>query len=630
MGQEKDLNLLQVNQVVEPKGVCKEGAHFEDYEKLYSESLKDREAFWGKVAEELFWFQKWDKVWDGNFKGAKWFLNGKTNLCYNCLDRNLERGLRNKVALLYVNEDEEERKLTYGELHELVGRFASVLKKLGVKKGDRVIIYMPNTPEAAIAMLACARIGAIHSVVFAGFSKEALKVRIEDAKPKAVITATYTKRRGKKIDLLTTAREAVKDFPFVEHLIVWDRDGNVELNPEREREFYNLIEENKEVAPAEVIDSEDPLFILYTPGTTGNPKGVLHTTGGYMVGVYLTTKWDFNLKEDDIYWCTADVGWITGHSYIVYGPLLNGITSLMYEGAPNYPDPGIWWRIVERYKVNIFYTAPTAVRMFMRYGEEYPKKYDLSSLRVLGSVGEPINPEAWEWYYRVIGGEKCPIVDTWWQTETGMHMILTWPHTKAKPGYAGKPFFTIEADVVDKNGQPLPPNHVGYLVIKTPWPAMFRTVWKNPERYDKYWQIIEGYYCPEDLATKDEEGYIMILGRADDVLNVAGHRIGTAEVESALVEHPAVAEAAVIGKPDEVKGQRIKAFVVLKIGVEPSEELVKSIKQTVREVLGPIAVPDEVEFVEKLPKTRSGKIMRRLLRAKELGLEVGDLSTLED
>ncbi|NPB05258.1 MAG: acetate--CoA ligase [Aquificae bacterium] len=629
MGREKDANLLKVEKVVEPKPLCGDGARFDDYESLYAESLKSREKFWEKLASELHWFKRWERVWNGKFKGARWFEGGKTNVCYNCLDRNLKRGLRNKVAIIYANEREEERKLTYGELHELVGRLASGLKRLGVRKGDRVLIYMPNTPEAAAAMLACARIGAVHSVVFAGFSREALKVRIGDAEPKVVITATYTVRRGKKVDLLSTAREAVKDFPFVEKLVVWDRDGEEKLGP-AEVEFYDLVAENREVAPAEEMDAEDPLFILYTSGTTGKPKGVLHTTGGYMVGVYATTGWDFNLKDDDVYWCTADVGWITGHSYIVYGPLLNGITTVMYEGAPNYPDPGIWWRLVERYRVNVFYTAPTAVRLFMRYGEDYPRRYDLSSLRVIGSVGEPINPEAWEWYYRVIGGEKCPVVDTWWQTETGMHVILTWPHTKAKPGYAGRPFFTVEVDVVDKEGNPLPPNRVGYLVIKTPWPAMFRTVWKNPERYDRYWEVVKGYYCPEDLATKDEEGFIAILGRADDVLNVAGHRIGTAEVESALLEHPAVAEAAVIGKPDEIKGERIKAFVVLKVGYEPSEKLAEEIRRTVREVLGPIAVPEELEFVEKLPKTRSGKIMRRLLRARELGQEVGDLSTLED
>ncbi|RTZ70442.1 MAG: acetate--CoA ligase [Aquificaceae bacterium] len=630
MGKDKDLNLLKVDEVINPKEECKKRAHFESYEELYQKSLEDREGFWAKIADELHWFRKWDKVLEWKYPYAKWFVGGKTNICYNCLDRNIERGLRNKVAILYVNEREEERKITYGELYELVGRFAQALKGLGVKKGDRVLIYMPNTPEAVIAMLACARIGAIHSVVFAGFSRDALKTRIEDAQPKVVITATHTIRRGKEIDLLNTARSAVEDYPFVKYLVVWNRKGNVELK-ENEREFYQLIRKQREIAPAEVLDSEDPLFILYTSGTTGKPKGILHTVGGYMVGTYVTTKWDFNVDtQNDVYWCTADVGWITGHSYIVYGPLLNGMTTVLYEGAPNYPDPGIWWRIVERYRVNIFYTAPTAIRMFMRYGEEYPRKYDLSSLKVLGSVGEPINPEAWEWYYRVIGGERCPIVDTWWQTETGMHIILTWAHTKAKPGYAGRPFFTVEVDVVDKNGNPLPPNHVGLLVIKTPWPSMLRTVWGNPERYEKYWNIVPDYYCPEDLASKDEEGFITILGRADDVLNVAGHRIGTAEVESAIIEHPSVAESAVIGKPDEIKGQKIKAFVVLKLGVTPSEELKEEIRKTVREVLGPIAVPDEIEFVEKLPKTRSGKIMRRLLRAKELGLEVGDLSTLED
>jgi len=630
MGKDKDLNLFKLNEVILPKEECKKRAYFESYEELYRQSLEDKEGFWAKIASELHWFRKWDKVLEWKYPYAKWFVGGKTNLCYNCLDRNLEKGLRNKVALLYVNEREEERKITYGELYEHVGRFAQALRDLGVEKGDRVLIYMPNTPEAVIAMLACARIGAIHSVVFAGFSRDALKTRIEDAKPKVVITATHTIRRGKEIDLLNTARSAVEDYTFVKYLVVWNRKGNVELK-ENERGFYQLIKEQNRIAPAEVLDSEDPLFILYTSGTTGKPKGILHSVGGYMVGTYITTKWNFNVDtQNDVYWCTADVGWITGHSYIVYGPLLNGMTTILYEGAPNYPDPGIWWRLVQRYRVNIFYTAPTAIRMFMRYGEEYPKKYDLSSLKVLGSVGEPINPEAWEWYYRIIGGERCPIVDTWWQTETGMHILLTWAHTKAKPGYAGRPFFTVEVDVVDKNGNSLPPNHVGLLVIKAPWPSMLRNVWGNPERYEKYWNIVPGYYCPEDLASKDEEGFITILGRTDDVLNVAGHRIGTAEVESAIIEHPSVVESAVIGKPDDIKGQRIKAFVVLKLGVKPSGELKEEIRKTVREVLGPIAVPDEIEFVEKLPKTRSGKIMRRLLRAKELGMEVGDLSTLED
>jgi acetyl-CoA synthetase len=481
-------------------------------------------------------------------------------------------------------------------------------------------------------MLACARIGAIHSVVFAGFSEGALRTRIEDAKAKVLITATYTKRRGKKIDLLATAQRAIDGLSFVEKVVVWDRDGDV-LNGENPLlvSLDKLIKESSAVCEPEVMDAEDPLFILYTSGTTGKPKGVLHTTGGYMVETYYTTKIVFDAHEDDIYWCTADIGWITGHSYIVYGPLANGLTSLVVEGAPDYPNPGRWWSYVEKYRVNIFYTAPTAIRMFMRFGEEWPAKYDLSSLRILGSVGEPINPEAWEWYYKHIGRERCVIVDTWWQTETGAHMITTIPSYPAKPGKAGKPFFTIEPAVVDSQGNPLPPNTVGNLVIKSPWPSMLRTCWGDPERYEKYWTAIPGQvYFTGDLATYDEEGYIMILGRADDVLNVAGHRIGTMEVESALVDHPAVAEAAVIGKPHEIKGESIKAFVILKKGVEPSDRLKEEIKQHVRQVLGAIAVPDEIEFVEKLPKTRSGKIMRRVLKAQELGLPVGDISTLED
>ena len=512
-----------------------------------------------------------------------------------------------------------------------MNRIANALKSLGVKKGDRVSIYMPNTIEAIATMLACARIGAIHSVVFAGFSEGALRTRIEDAKAKVVVTASYTQRRGKKIDLLSVVERAIDGLDFVEHVIVWDRDGDaLEQKGELFKDFYELVKNASPECEPEVMDAEDPLFILYTSGTTGKPKGVLHTTGGYMVQTYYTAKIVFDLHEDDIYWCTADIGWITGHSYIVYGILQNGVTSLITEGAPDYPDPGRWWKYIEKYRVNIFYTAPTAIRMFMRYGEEWPAKYDLSSLRILGSVGEPINPEAWWWYYKHIGREKCAIVDTWWQTETGAHMITTIPSYPAKPGKAGKPFFTIEPEVVDKDGNKVPPNTVGFLVIKSPWPSMLRTCWGEPERYEKYWNTIKGVYFAGDLASYDEEGYIMILGRADDVINVAGHRIGTMEVESALVDHPAVAEAAVIGKPHEVKGESIKAFVVLKKGVEPSEKLVEELKLHVRNILGPIAVPDEIEFREKLPKTRSGKIMRRILKAEELGLDVGDVSTLEE
>ncbi|MCX8077005.1 MAG: acetate--CoA ligase, partial [Aquificaceae bacterium] len=602
-----------------------------DYESLYQESIKDREGFWAKVAEELHWFKKWDKVLEWNYPNAKWFVNAKTNITYNCLDRHVKNGRRNKVAYIFVDEDDREKKITYYELLELVNRIANGLKSLGVKKGDRVSIYMPNTIEAIACMLACARIGAIHSVVFAGFSEGALRLRIEDAKAKVVMTATYTKRRGKKIDLLATVQNAIDGLGFVEKVVVWDRDGDV-LNGSGGL-FVSLNEliknSSPECEPAQ-MDAEDPLFILYTSGTTGKPKGVLHTTGGYMVGTYFTTKINFDLHEEDVYWCTADIGWITGHSYIVYGPLACGATSVITEGAPDYPNPGRWWSYVERYRVNVFYTAPTAVRMFMRFGEQWPAMYDLSSLRILGSVGEPINPEAWQWYYKHIGREKCVIVDTWWQTETGMHMITTIPSYPSKPGKAGKPYFGVEVAVVDNKGKELPPNTVGNLVIKTPWPSMLRTCWGEPERYEKYWNTIPGYYLSGDLATYDEEGYVMILGRADDVLNVAGHRIGTMEVESAIVDHPAVAESAVIGKPHDIKGESIKAFVILKKGVEPSDHLKEEIKQHVRHILGAIAVPDEIEFVEKLPKTRSGKIMRRVLKAQELGLPVGDVSTLED
>lgn len=631
MIEERSEVLLKVEEKYIPPASVIESAWVKDYESLYKESIKDKEGFWDKVAQELHWFQRWDKVLEWNYPYAKWFVGGRTNITYNCLDVHVKGGRRNKLAYIWVDEENRERKVTYGELLELVSRIANGLKALGVKKGDRVSIYMPNTVEAVACILACARIGAIHSVVFAGFSEGALKLRIEDAKAKVVITASYTKRRGKKIDLLAAVQRAIDGLEFVEKVIVWDRDGDV-LNGENKRfvNLYHLVNSSSPSCEPEVMDSEDPLYILYTSGTTGKPKGVLHTTGGYMVGTYYTMKVVFDIKENDVYWCTADIGWVTGHSYIVYGPLAVGTTSVIAEGAPDHPDPGRWWGYVEKYRVNVFYTAPTAIRMFMRYGEEWPSKYDLSSLRILGSVGEPINPEAWLWYFKSIGREKCVIVDTWWQTETGMQMITTLPSYPAKPGKAGKPLFGIEAFVVDRNGNMLPPNTVGNLVIKTPWPAMLRTCWGEPERYEKYWNTIPGYYLTGDLASYDEDGYIMILGRADDVLNVAGHRIGTMEVESALVDHSAVAEAAVIGKPHQIKGESIKAFVILKRGIVPSDELKEDIKHHVRHVLGAIAVPDEVEFVEKLPKTRSGKIMRRVLKAQELGLPVGDISTLED
>ena len=621
--------LLKVDEKINPPAHILEEAHIKDYESIYQRSVKDPEGFWTEVAQDITWFKPFSKVLEWNFPYAKWFLDAKLNASYNCLDRHIEEGHRNKVAYIEVNEDLEEHKITYGELLELVNRLANGLKSLGLKKGDRVSIYMPNTVEAVASMLACARIGLIHQVVFAGFSEGALRTRVEDAGASAIITATYTKRRGKKVELLPTALEAIKGLDSIKHVICWDRD-NAGL-PEGVLSFYDIVKNQKPECEPEHMDSEDPLFILYTSGTTGKPKGVIHTTGGYMVNVHFTTKNVFALKPNDIYWCTADIGWITGHSYIVYGPLSVGVTSVIFEGAPDYKDPSTWWKIVEKYRVNKFYTAPTAVRLFMKYGEQWPEAHDLSSLKILGSVGEPINPEAWHWYYEHIGHENCAIVDTWWQTETGAHMITTLPGNPMKPGKAGKPLPGVEVAIVDKNGNPVPPNTVGYVVIKRPWPSMMRDCWGQTERYKKYWTEIPGnVYNADDLGSIDEEGYIMIVGRADDVLSVAGHRIGTMEVESAIVDHEAAAEAAVIGKPDPIKGERIKAFVILKQGYKPSEELKKSIQEHVKHVLGAIAYPEEIEFVDKLPKTRSGKIMRRVLKAKELGLDVGDVSTLED
>jgi len=621
--------LLKVEEKINPPAHILEEANIKDYESIYQRSVKDPEGFWTEAAQDITWFKPFSKVLEWNFPHAKWFLDAKLNASYNCLDRHIEEGHRNKVAYIGVNEDLEERKITYGELFELVNRFANGLKSLGLKKGDRVSIYMPNTVEAVASMLACARIGVIHQVVFAGFSEGALRTRVEDAGASAIITATYTKRRGKKVELLPTALAAIKGLDSIKHVICWDRD-NAGL-PEGVLSFYDIVKSQKPECEPEHMDSEDPLFILYTSGTTGKPKGVIHTTGGYLVNVHFTTKNVFALKPNDIYWCTADIGWITGHSYIAYGPLSVGVTSVIFEGAPDYKDPSTWWKIVEKYKVNKFYTAPTAVRLFMKYGEQWPEAHDLSSLKILGSVGEPINPEAWHWYYEHIGHKNCAIVDTWWQTETGAHIITTLPGNPMKPGKAGKPLPGIEVAIVDKNGNPVPPNTVGYVVIKNPWPSMMRNCWGQPERYKKYWTEIPGnVYNADDLGSIDEEGYIMIVGRADDVLSVAGHRIGTMEVESAIVDHEAVAEAAVIGKPDPIKGERIKAFVILKQGYTPSEELKKSIQDHVKHVLGAIAYPEEVEFVDKLPKTRSGKIMRRVLKAKELGLDIGDVSTLED
>jgi len=510
-------------------------------------------------------------------------------------------------------------------------RFANALKNLGVKKGDKVCLYMPFVPEHVVAILGCARIGAVHTIVYGGFGADALNSRIRDSKAKIVITADVSYRRGKAIMLKSIVDEAITNAPSVEKVIVLRRSNlNVELIQEKEVDFYEIMEQAENYCEPEEMDSEDPLFILYTSGTTGTPKGVVHTCGGYMVGTYYTTKYVFDMRDTDVHWCTADPGWITGHSYIVYGPLATGATVLISETVPDYPDPGIWWKIIEDIGVTIFYTAPTSIRMFMKYGEEWAKKYNLDSLRVLGSVGEPLNPEAFEWYYRNIGKSKCPIIDTWWQTETGMHMIATLVGEKMKPGFAGKPIPGIIADVVDKDGNPVEPGIGGILVIKTPWPSMMRTIHNNDERYRQYWSGAGGYYTAGDLAVKDEEGYIMIIGRADDVIIVAGHNIGTAEVESALVAQEPVAEAAVIGKPDVLKGQSIKAFVTLRVGYEPGEQLKNDLIYNVRMSLGPIAMPSEIEFVDTLPKTRSGKIMRRVLKAKEMGLDPGDISTLDE
>ena len=631
MSEEKLDSLLHLGTIIKPPEEFVKNANVKSYEEEYKKFLDNPEEFWAKVADELFWYEKWDKVLEWEPPYAKWFVNGKTNITVNALDRHVKNGRKNKVAFFWEDEFGNEKVVTYGGLYTLVNKLANALKSAGIKKGDRVVIYMPLVVEQVAAMLACARIGAVHSVVYAGFSVPALRHRIEDAQAKMVITADMTIRRGRAIPLKQIVDEAVRGLDNVEKVVVLRRlEPKVDLIGEKEVDFYDFIKDADTYCEPEVMDSEDPLFMLYTSGSTGKPKGVIHTTGGYMVGTYYSMKTVFDLKEDDIYWCTADPGWITGHSYIVYGPLVAGATQVLAEGAPNYPDFGRWWSLIEKYGVTIFYTAPTAIRMFMRAGEHWPEKYDLSSLRLLGSVGEPINPEAWMWYFRVIGKERCPIVDTWWQTETGAVMITTIDGLPMKPGRAGKPVPGVIADVVDKEGNPVEPNKGGFLVVKNPWPSMMRTIHKNKEKYESYWNTIPGCYFAGDVATKDEDGYIMILGRADDVINVSGHRIGTMEVESALVSHPAVAEAAVIGKPDPVKGEMIKAFVILKEGESPSEELINSLKKHVRAELGALAVPSEIEFVDKLPKTRSGKIMRRVLKAKELGMDPGDLSTLED
>ncbi|MBE0571318.1 MAG: acetate--CoA ligase [Ignavibacteriaceae bacterium] len=604
-------------------------------EELYKSAEKDYLGFWEKEANNLHWFKKWDKVLDDSKKPFyKWFINGKTNIAYNCLDVHCETFRRNKVALIWEGENGEFKSLSYFALRRDTCRFANVLRSLGVKKGDRVTIYMGRIPEIVTAMLACARIGAIHSVVYGGFSVEALHERLEDSQSKVLIVADGAYQRGKIVELKKIADEALQRAATVESVLVVKRTGH-EVNMEFGRDMWYHDLMSLPIAgnscDIEIMDAEDPLYLLYTSGTTGKPKAIMHTHGGYMVGTYTTLKYVFDIHEEDRFWCAADPGWVTGHSYIVYGPLLNGATSFMYEGAPTYPYPSRWWGMIEKYGINILYTAPTAIRGFMRFGDAWVKRHNLSSLRLLGSVGEPINPEAWRWYHKVIGGERCPVMDTWWQTETGMFMITPMPCTPLKPGSGTKPFPGLKMDIVDEEGKPVKDNEEGFLVIKTPWPAMLRTIWNDPDRYvQQYWSRFPGMYMTGDSARRDEDGYYWIIGRVDDVIKVSGYRLGTAEIESALVSHQAVAEAAAIGLPHEVKGNAIHTFVILKTGYQKSDKLIEELRQHVGHEVGPIAKPEHIEIVDSLPKTRSGKIMRRVLKARALGIDPGNLSTLEE
>jgi acetyl-CoA synthetase len=645
-------SVLQEKRVFAPPKSFTKRAHIRSmaqYRKLYQQALASPEKFWGQQAKaELVWFKPWTKVlkWEEPF--AKWFIGGQLNVSYNCLDRHLGTPTANKAALIWEGEPAgpgkpgEQRTLTYQQLHHEVCQFANVLKHHGLTRGDRVLIYLPMVPEAAVAMLACARVGAVHSVVFGGFSAQSVADRIQDSQARFVITADGGFRRGvvvplkQNVDEALTLRDAKGELlaGSIEKVIVLRRAGNeVQFQPDRDLWWHEEVGRVDAYCPAEKMDSEAPLFILYTSGSTGKPKGILHTTGGYLLYVKMTSKYVFDLRDEDVYWCTADVGWVTGHSYVVYGPLANGATSLMYEGAPNFPEPDRFWRIVAKYGVTILYTAPTAIRAFMKWGVEWPGKHDLSSLRLLGTVGEPINPEAWMWYYEHIGGKRCPIVDTWWQTETGGIMITPLPGaTPTKPGSATLPFFGIVPEVVDDSGRVVPRNSGGKLVIRKPWPGMLRGLWGDPERYKSvYWGEVANSYFTGDGCRQDKAGYFWIVGRIDDVLNVAGHRIGTAEVESALVSHQKVAEAAVVGRPDALKGQALVAFVTLKSNVQADGHLREELRQHVAKEIGPVAKPDDIRFAEALPKTRSGKIMRRLLKQIASGAAIqGDTTTLED
>jgi len=630
-------SVLTENRVFECSPGFRSQAHvrgMQEYDCLCREAETDPEKFWGEIASQLHWFKPWDRVLDWDCPWAKWFSGGEINLSYNCLDRHVLSGRRNKAAIVWEGEPGEVQTLTYQQLLIEVSKFANVLKSLGVAKGDRVAIYMGMCPALPIAMLACARIGAPHTVIFGGFSANSLVDRITDSQASLVITQDGSYRRGAEVRLKPAVDEAVLSCPSVKHVIVYQRTGTPQtMFGGRDLWWHELMAGASDECPAEPLDAEHPLYLLYTSGTTGKPKGILHTTGGYSVGTYITAKWVFDLKDEDIFWCTADIGWVTGHSYVVYGPLQNGATTLMYEGAPNFPEPDRFWRIIDRHKVNIFYTAPTAIRAFMRFGTEWPRKHALKSLRLLGTVGEPINPEAWMWYRENIGRERCPIVDTWWQTETGMIMIAPLPGaTPTTPGSATRPLPGVAADVVTREGQPVPPGGGGFLVLKRPWPAMLRTVYGDPKRYqDQYWSQIPGMYFTGDGARKDEYGNFWIMGRIDDVINVSGHRLSTMEVESALVAHNKVAEAAVVARLDDLKGQAIAAFVTLKSGQKPTPELKEELRAWVAREIGSLAKPDDIRFTEALPKTRSGKIMRRLLKEIAAGGAVtGDTTTLED